>query len=257
MKIRKTLVRLVAIALLGASPAIAQWEGYPTPGIPRTPDGKVNLNAPLPRSADGKPNLSGIWQATRGAFNFAVNLKSGTTVPFNAEGKKLFDERQANNSKDEPSARCLPSHVALRNQLNTPIKIVQIPGLTIFLYESRTTFRQVFTDGRPLPTVDWPAWGGFSIGKWDGDTFVIETRGFNGKTWLDQAGHPATDAMRLTERFTRKDFGHMELETIIDDPKVYTKPWSTFAQFTLKADTELLEFICEENEKDSQFLIGK
>ena len=111
------------IALAGVAPAFAQWEGYPTPGIPRTPDGSVNLNAPLPRTAAGKPDLSGIWQATRGAFNFAVGLKRGETVPFNAEGKKLFDERQANNSKDEPSARCLPSHVAMRNQLNTPMKI--------------------------------------------------------------------------------------------------------------------------------------
>jgi hypothetical protein len=257
MKIRTTACRVLILVIAAAPAALAQWEGYPTPGIPRTPDGQVNLNAPLPRTADGKPDLSGIWQASRGAFNFAVGLKRGETVPFNAEGKKLFDQRQANNSKDEPSARCLPSHVALRNQLNTPFKFVQTPGVTIQLYESRTTFRQIFTDGRPLPDIDWPTWGGFSVGRWDGDTFVIETTGFNGKTWLDQAGHPATNAMRLTERFTRKDFGHMELETIIDDPNVYTQPWSTVAQFTFKADTELLEFICEENERDSQFLIGK
>jgi len=257
MKIKTIACRLLLVAIAGLTPAYGQWEGYPTPGIPRTPDGKVNLDAPLPRTADGKPDLSGIWQASRGAFNFASGLRRGETVPFNAEGKKSFDERQANNSKDEPSARCLPSHIAMRNQLNTPFKLIQLPGMTIQLYESRTTFRQIFTDGRPSPKVDWPSWGGFSVGRWEGDTFVVITKGFNGKTWLDQAGHPATDAMTLTERFTRKDFGHMELETIIDDPKVYSKPWSTLAQFTIRADTELLEFICEENERDSQFLIGK
>ncbi|HLH33011.1 MAG TPA: hypothetical protein VKY31_17550 [Terriglobia bacterium] len=259
MKTRPILCAFCALlcAFCVPSRSFAQWEGYPTPGIPRTADGHVNLTAPAPRTADGKPDLTGIWLASRGAFNFAVGLKRGETVPFNAEGKKFFDERQANNSKDEPSARCLPSHIALRNQLATPIKFVQFPGVTIQLYESRTTFRQIFTDGRPLPKVEWPTWGGYSVGRWEGDTFVVETVGFNGKTWLDQAGHPATDAMHLTERFTRKDFGHMELETIIDDPKVYSRPWSTFAQFTYKADTELLEYICEENERDSGFMVGK
>ncbi len=236
---------------------LPQWEGYPTAGIPRLPDGTPNLSAPAPRSPDGRPDLSGIWQSTRGAFNLATGLKRGETVPFNAAGKKLFDERQANNSKDDPSARCLPTGIPVRNQLNTPMKIVQVPGVTIILYESRTTFRQIFTDGRPLPKVDWPAWAGFSIGKWERDTFVIETAGFNGKAWIDQAGHPSTSALRLTERFTRRDFGHMDMEITIDDPNVYAKPWTISGQFVLKADTELLEFICEENEKDSTVMVGK
>jgi hypothetical protein len=257
---RRTIFCAVGVLLCTfcfSSFSFGQWEGYPTPGIPRTADGQVNLNAPVPRTANGKPDLTGVWLASRGAFNFAVGLKRGETVPFNAEGKKLFDERQATNSKDEPSARCLPSHIAMRNQLATPIKFLQFPGVTIELYESRTTFRQIFTDGRPLPKVEWPTWGGYSVGRWEGDTFIVETVGFNGKTWLDQAGHPATDTMHLTERFTRKDFGHMDLETIIDDPKVYSRPWSTFAQLTYKADTELLEYICEENERDSGFMVGK
>src|SRR5215471_18701487 len=142
MKIKTLFTcQLLVLAFAVVTPAFAQWEGYPTPGIPRTPNGQVNLNAPAPRTADGRPDLTGIWLANRGAFNFAVGLKRGETVPFNAEGKKLFDERQATNSKDEPSARCLPSHIAMRNQLNTPIKFVRLPGVTIELYESRTTFR--------------------------------------------------------------------------------------------------------------------
>jgi hypothetical protein len=234
-----------------------QWQGYPTPGIPRLADGKPNLSAPAPRAADGKPDLSGIWQSTRSRFNIAAGLKEGETAPFQPWAKAVFDERQANNSKDDPGARCLPTGLPMRATLATPLKIVQIPGLTLILYESRTTFRQILTDGRPLPFVDWPAWQGYSIGKWEGETFIVETIGTNGKAWLDQAGHPASDALHLTERFRRRDFGHMSMEMTIDDPKTYTKPWTIGAEFALQADTELLEFICEENEKDSQRMVGK
>ena len=235
-----------------------QWHGFPTPGIPRTPDGKPNLSAPLPRAADGKPDLSGIWMATRPRFNVAQSLKAGDSVPFQPWAKAVFDERQANNSKDDPSARCLPAGLTPRATLATPLKIVQIPGLTLILYESRTTFRQIFTDGRPLPkVVDWPAWQGFSIGKWEGDTFVVETSGTNGKFWLDQAGHPATDSFRLIERFRRRDFGHMDIEMTIDDAKAYTRPWNISVEMALQPDTELLEFICEENEQDAHRMVGK
>jgi hypothetical protein len=235
-----------------------QWHGFPTPGIPRTADGKPNLSAPLPRAADGKPDLSGIWMATRPRFNVAQSLKAEDSIPFQPWAKAVFDERQANNSKDDPSARCLPTGLTLRATLATPLKIVQIPGLTLILYESRTTFRQIFTDGRPLPkVVDWPAWQGFSIGKWEGDTFVVETSGTNGKFWLDQAGHPATESFRLIERFRRRDFGHMEIEMTIDDPKTYTRPWNIYVEMALQPDTELLEFICEENEQDAHRMVGK
>lgn len=241
-----------------AMPAVAQWQGYPTPGIPRTKDGKPNLTAPAPRTRDGKPDLSGIWLSARPRFDISQLLKPGDAVPFQPAGRALFDERRAENSKGDPSARCLPTGLPVRATLATPLKIVQTPGLTIILYESRTTYRQILTDGRPLPqVVDWPSWQGFSVGKWDGDTFVVDTAGFNGKAWLDQAGHPESDALHLTERFHRRDFGHMDLEMIIDDPNVYTRPWSIFVQFVLQVDTELLEFICEENEKDFQHMVGK
>jgi len=245
---------LAPFALLAAIPltVAAQWQGYPTPGIPRTADGKVNLAAPAPKAADGQPDLNGIWLASRAVFDLRQAVKD---IPLSPEGKAIFDQRQATQSKDDPSARCLPTGLPVRALLRTPFKIVQSPGTTAILYESSTRFRQVLTDGRPLPKeIDWPAWQGFSIGRWDKDTFVITTGGFNGKAWLDQAGHPESDAMIITERFRRRDFGHMDMEMIIDDRKMYTRPWSITAEFILQTDTELLEFICEENERDSTAL---
>jgi len=254
----RTILTAIAALLMSAAPLPAQWQGYPTPGLPRTADGKPNLSAPAPRAADGKPDLSGIWMATRPRFNVAQSLKAGDAVPFQPWAKQIFDERQATNSKDDPSARCLPTGLTLRATLATPMKLVQIPGLTLVLYESRTTFRQIFTDGRPLPKlIDWPAWQGFSTGKWEADTFVVETVGTNGKFWLDQAGHPATDGFHLIERYHRRDFGHIDLEMTIDDPKAYTRPWTIYVEMALQPDTELLEFICEENERDAGRMVGK
>jgi hypothetical protein len=238
-------------------PMTAQWEGFRTPGIPRLPDGKPNLSAPIPKAPDGKPDLSGIWLASRAIFDLRQAMKPGETIPLSPEGEAIFKQRQATLSKDDPSARCLPTGLPVRALLRTPFKILQTPTVTAILYESRTTFRQIMTDGRPLPEVDWPAWNGFSVGRWEGDTFVAQTAGFNGKPWLDQAGYPASDALRITERFRRRDFGHMDMEMVIDDRKMYTKPWSLFGEFILQADTELLEFICEENERDSAVLVGK
>jgi hypothetical protein len=240
-----------------ATPLGAQWHGYPTPGIPRLPDGKPNLAAPAPRAHDGTPDLSGIWQAARAVFDLSQAVRKGEQIPFTPEGRAIFAERRKTNSKDDPSARCLPTGLPVRALLRTPFKILQTPSVMAILYESRTTFRQILTDGRPLPKeIDWPAWNGFSVGRWEGDTFVAETIGFNGKPWLDQAGYPASDALKITERFRRRDLGHMEMEMIIDDRKMYMRPWSIFSEFVLQVDTELLEFICEENEKDSELLVG-
>ena len=255
---RTPLAVVAAVAALASPSLTAQWHGYPTPNVPRTADGKPDLSAPVPRAADGRPDLSGIWLSSRAKFDQRQSLKPGDSVPFTPEGKAVFDERRASLSKDDPSARCLPTGLPLRPTLATPFKIIQSPGVTAILYESRTQFRQILTDGRPLPKeYDWRAWQGFSVGRWEGDTFVVESAGFNGKAWLDQAGHPATEAMRMTERYHRRDFGHMDVETIIEDPKMYTRPWSIYADLVLQVDTELLEFICEENEKDSDRLVGK
>ncbi len=251
MKLRLAL--LCAVSL----PLAAQWE-VKTPGVPRLPDGKPNMNAPTPKTADGKPDLSGIWEPNgiKYLINIAADLKP-QDVPFKPEAAALYKERVQTFGKDDPDARCLPSGMPRKDAITSPYKIIQQPGEIVFLYESRTTFRQVFTDGRPLPVEPQPTWDGYSIGHWDGDTLVVETRGMNGLTWLDSNGHPLSDAMHLTEKFRRPDFGHMEIEITIDDPKNYTKPWTVKENPHLLVDTDLIEYICNENEKDLKHFSSK
>jgi hypothetical protein len=254
----RTRLVVLAIAALSIARVSAQWQGYRTPGIPRNGDGTANLNAQVPKAPDGHPDLSGIWMAPRIRVDLAQGMKPGETIPFTPEGRAIAQQRRANNGKDDPGARCLPTGIPVRATLQTPFKIIQTPQVTAILYESRTQFRQILTDGRPLPKeVDWPAWQGFSVGRWDGDTFVVDSVGFNGRAWLDQVGTPSSDAFHLTERFHRRDFGHMDLEMIVEDRKMYSRPWSTFAELIFQPDTELLEYICEENEKDSARMVGK
>jgi hypothetical protein len=254
----RTRLIVLAIAALSMVRVSAQWQGYRTPGIPRNADGTANLNAPVPKAADGPPDLSGIWMAPRIRVDLAQGMKLGETIPFTPEGRAIAQERRANNGKDDPGAHCLPTGIPVRATLQTPFKIIQTPQVTAILYESRTQFRQILTDGRPLPKeVDWPAWQGFSVGRWDGDTFVVDSGGFNGRAWLDQVGTPSSEVFHLTERFRRRDFGHMDLEMIIEDRRMYSRPWSTFAELIFQPDTELLEYICEENEKDSARMVGK
>jgi hypothetical protein len=235
-------------------PAAAQWLDFPTPGIPRLPDGKPNLAAPAPRTADGKPDLSGIW---RGAgpiyrFNIAQDLSTEDVQPW---AEALFLQRVRDSRKDSPLARCLPVSVPFHNFFNL-MRLVQTPGLTVLLYESpNSPHRMVFTDGRELPKDPNPTWLGYSVGRWDGDTLVVTTAGFNDRGWLDSAGHPQTESLRITERFRRRDFGHMEFEITIDDPKAFTKPFTIKSVRLLAADTEILEDVCE-NETDGRHLSG-
>ena len=238
-------------------PAFAQWT-VKTPGVPRLPNGEPNMSAPAPKMADGKPNLEGIWEPNgiKYLINIAADLKP-TDVPFRPEAATLYRARRENNGLEDPDARCLPSGMPRKDAITSPYKILQSPGEVVFLYESRTTFRQVFTDGRPFPKDMQPAWDGYSVGHWDGDTLVIETRGMNGKAWLDSNGHPLSDAMHLTEKFRRPDYGHMEIEITIDDPKMYTKPWTIKENPHLLVDTELIEYSCFEDEKDLKHLVGK
>ncbi len=249
---------LVAVIFCaGCMPAAAQWE-VRTPGVPRLASGKPDLNAPAPKTADGKPDLSGIWEPNgiKYLINIAADLKPGD-VPFKPEAEALYKMRVATFGKDDPDARCLPSGMPRKDAITSPYKILQSPGEIVFLYESRTTFRQVFTDGRAMPADPQPTWDGYSVGHWDGDTLVVETRHMNGLTWLDSNGHPMSDATHLTERFRRPDFGHMEIEITIDDPKNYTKPWTVKENPHLLTDTELIEYICNENEKDLKHFAGK
>jgi len=244
---------IVLASLLFVSPA-AQWLDYPTAGIPRLPNGKANMAGPTPRKANGQPDLSGIWQVPglKYLINIAADVKD---VPFQPWAEAVYKERVANFGKDDPNNRCLPSIIPEKIAVTSPWKIVETPGVAIVLYESRTIFRQIFTDGRPFPKDMNPAWQGYSVGTWDGDTFVVETKGFNDKGWLDSAGHPQTESLRLTERLRRRDFGHMDFEMTIDDPKVFTKPFTVKTERLLAPDTDLLEDVCE-NERDGRHFSG-
>lgn len=250
------IVATVIGTMLAGGTAGAQWYKQPTAGIPRLPDGSPNLAAPLPRKPNGQPDLSGIWQVPglKYLINIAADLKD---VPFQPWAQAEYDRRRATFGKDDPNNQCLPSIIPEKVAVTSPWKIVETPGITIVLYESRTIFRQIFTDGRALPKDPDPTWQGYSVGRWDGDTFVVETTGFNGRGWLDTNGHPTTDALHVIEKYRRKDFGHMEVEITIDDPKAYTKPWTITEPAVLQPDTELIEYICEENNKDPQHIVGK
>jgi hypothetical protein len=247
-----------AILLLANTfPLAAQWMNYPTPGIPRTKDGKPNLAAPTPRARDGRPDFTGIWSAPGFSTKYLDNLAAdGVEVPMQPWAAALYKERLENFGKDRPSGRCLPHSVTDFDAHHMPKKLIQTPDVLVMLFESYHTFRQIFTDGRPLPKDPDPAWFGYSVGRWEKDTLVVETAGINEKTWLDDGGHPHTGALHVTERFRRPDFGHMEVQLTIDDPKAYTKPWTVKIPWVLVPDTELFDWVCE-NEKDFEHLVGK
>ncbi len=252
-----------AVLVVSMSASISgQWLDHRSPGIPRAPDGTPDLSARTPRTSDGKPDLSGLWVAEKDPagvaggiegivapkymINITRDLKPGD-VPFTPQAAALYKERAANLFKDNPLVRCLPAGVPRLNAYTHPYKIVQTPGLIVVLYESLTMFRQIFTDGRSLPRDPEPTWMGYSVGSWEGDTLVVHTAGFNDKSWLDGSGHPHTDAMRLTERFRRRDVGHMDIEMTIDDPKSYTRPLTYTQGQALLPDSELIEYVCNEN----------
>ena len=246
----KTLRFVVAALVFMNIPLAAQWLKHPTAGIPRTADGKVDLAAPTPRNANGKPVLAGLWRPAAGGpgvGNIARNLKE--PLPFQPWAETLLKERRASNSVDDPTARCVVGGVPRSDLVGYPYKILEVPGMVVILYEAVHSYRQIFTDGREHPKDPNPAWFGYSVGKWDGDTLVVETTGFNDNVWLDNAGTPATEQLRVTERFTRKNFGSMEIEITIDDPKAYTKPWTVMQPLAFQADTDLLEYMCNENNK--------
>jgi hypothetical protein len=271
----------ILIAVL-AAPALvsAQWLNHRTADIPRTPDGKPNLSAPAPRAADGKPNLSGLWQtlsappevlkrlipdATNGAgeeplsqyfINIFFDFKPDQ-APIRPAAAELFRQRALTFMKESPISHCLPEGMPMVEMAPAPYKIVQMPGVTLMLYERDTTFRQVFTDGRKLREDPQPSWLGYSVGKWDGDSLVVDSNGFNDRGWLDARGHAHSEDLHLTERFHRRNFGEMEVKLTIDDPKTYTRPFTITLEQRLLPDTDLLESFCAENEKDATHVAGK
>ena len=248
--------RLIILLMAGGTLS-AQWINYPTPGIPRASDGKPNLSAPAPKMYDGKPDLQGIWTTSSDYFKDLANDIEPNGVPMLPAANAIVAERQSNDHKGDAMAHCMPPGVPRIDTSNSgdalhPFKIVQTPGLVVLLYEtsSNSIYRQVFLDGRPLPKDPQPSWLGYSVGHWEGNTLVVETNGFNGRAWLDTfKGHPQSESGKVTERFTRRDFGHMDLQITIEDPKMYSKAWTVKLPYSLMADTELIETVCE-NEKD-------
>ena len=260
-----------AVAVARSAPLSAQWLKYPTAGVPKLPGGRPNLDAPTPRTSDGKPDLSGIWEPERNRtcppegcfdmlageqfFNIGWGLKDGLPYrPWAADARKL---RMAENGKDDPVSYCLPGGVVKLHTTPLLRKIIQVPGLVVSLNETDATYRQIFTDGRPLPADPQPSFKGYSSGKWDGDTLVVESIGFRDGMWLDRSGSPVTDAARMTERFRRVNYGKLEIKVTVDDPKAYTAPWTVTLNQTIVLDTDLLDYVCLENEKDVKHLVGR
>ncbi len=249
-----TLSKIATIVSMLSVPLAAQWLDHPTPGIPRTAAGKPNLTAPAPRTADGKPDLSGQWQRISPKYyeNIAADLKPGEVQPW---AEALVQTRKENLHKDHMSLQCLPwgPNYSTSGRM---AKIVQTPDLILMLDEA-LTYRQIFMDGRKLETDPNPSWMGYSVGHWDGNTLVVESNGYNDRTWLDRDGHAHTEALRMTERYQRRDFGHMDIEVTLNDPAVYARPWTVNLVAVLSADNQLLEDVCNETGAGHEHWVGK
>ena len=266
------IVTGIAIMLSALTGTVsAQWLKYPTAGVPKASSGRPDLTAPTPRTSDGKPDLSGIWDIEHNRpcppggcadmevgqefVNIGWTLKGGLPYqPWAADARKA---RMNDNGKDDPGSYCLPGGVVKAHTTPLLQKYVQIPGLLLILKEQNKTYRQIFTDGRPLPEVEQPSFDGYSTGKWDGDTLIVQTVGFKDGTWLDRSGSPMTDTAKMTERFRRVNYGKLETEITVDDPKAYTAPWTVKLNHFIALDTELLDYICLENEKDARHMVGR
>jgi hypothetical protein len=273
------LLAMFLVAL--PSVADAQWPRYPTAGVPRLPNGQPDLNAPVPKTADGKPDLTGMWEnlgwreliaqidrtpgapfPTGGSPNgprlfrdIGAGVEGG--LPFQSWAKELIDKRNADNSKDNPDALCLPMGNMQFHTHPQPRRIVQTPGLILIIYEANYGLRTIFTDGRRSPDNDpQPWWYGYSVGRWEGDTLIVETSGFRDDGWLDIIGSPLTDKAKTIERFRRTNFGTLEIEITVDDPRAYTKPWTVKFNQRIIVDSEMIEFICSENQKFVEYLEG-
>ena len=283
---KRTMTALLLIIIAGAWGSVsAQWFKQPSPRAPRTSSGEVDLSAAAPRLANGKPDLSGVWMTaeplcvirgtapisellkmnpvsrkcpprtasfSRQSINIGIDMPGG--LPYQPWLAKLVEERTANQAIDDPHIRCLPDAFVRAYGLPHYLKFVQTPDLLVMLNEYNGVYRQIFTDGRSLPEAPNPSWQGYSTAAWSGDTLVIDTIGFRDDAWIDWDGSMITEAAKLTERIRRPDFGHLEIEVTVDDPKAYTKPWTVTLRQQFAADTELIDEICAEGEKFSSKL---
>lgn len=266
----------------------AQWLNYRAPGTPTTKDGKVDLSGPTPRMPDGKPDLSGVWHiqqnnnrqqteltpsivpnapttptgvagsAGAGGGSYSGNILrdvKGEDIE-TPEGKKIREARMQSGNRPNPTVFCLPMGIPVNNFVVEVVKFIQSPREIVAIYEVDNSYRQIYLDGRPLPKDPNPSWLGYSTGHWDGDTLVVETEGFNDRTWLDMIGHSHSEQLHLTERYHRTDYGHMDIEMTFKDPVMYTKPFTIKFRDQLVADSDILEAYCNENEKDRQHIQG-
>jgi hypothetical protein len=279
--LRFALGVLVVAVLAGApDPLGAQWFKYPSPRAPRTPSGEVDLAAAAPRLPNGNVDLSGVWMTaepacvirgtlpvsellkliprsrtcpvrgasfSRQSINIGIDMPGG--LPYQPWLAALVDQRTANQAIDDPHIRCLPDLFVRAYGLPHYLKFVQTPDLLVMLNEYNGVYRQIFTDGRPLPDAPNPSWQGYSSAAWSGDTLVVDTIGFRDDLWIDWDGSVITEAARVRERIRRPDFGHLEIEVTVDDPKAYTKPWTVTLRQQFAADTELIDEICAEGER--------
>jgi hypothetical protein len=274
--------RVFALAAFFSTGLGAQWMHYPTPGIPRTRDGKPNLSAAPPRASNGKPDLSGLWQVdptpyeemtrlfgpgldtlsvpgddihnfSKYVFSVFADLKPEET-PIRPEAAQLSERRMKAAGTANPTTQCLFGGIPFGGLLPFPNKFIQTPGVIVILQESDGGLRQIFTDGRKHTADPQPSWMGYSIGKWEGDTLVVDTVGFNDRGWLDGSGHPRSEALKIQERYRRRDFGHMDVQVAFDDPKMYTRPFGIKYTLHLVPDSDIGEYACAENEKDRAHL---
>ena len=247
--------RIAILAALVSLPLSAQWFNWPTAGIPRTADGKPNLTAPAPRTSDGKPDLSGTWQAETNPYRFNVIQDLKDEAIFRPEAEAIFLKRVTDFRRDDPVTNCLPGGPS--DMLSTMYRIMQAPTLIALMYEGGMgRSRQIHMDGRTLPKDPNPTWLGYAISRWEGDTLVVESAGFNDRTWLDRVGHPHSESLRVTERFRRVDFGHMQYQITYDDPMTLTRPLSFSLPVNYVADTDMLEGVCNESDRNRVHMIS-
>jgi hypothetical protein len=262
---------VLAVASVRPSSLGAQWLRYPTAAVPRTSAGTPNLDAPTPRTADGKPDFSGTWDIEHNRpcppegcpdmpvghefINIGWSLKGG--LPYLPWAAAITKKRTEELRVEDPTSFCLPIGIVRLHTMALLKKIIQVPGLLIILNEHNATYRQIFTDGRPLPADPNPSWVGYSSGTWEGDTLVVQSTGFRDGLWLDANGSPLTEGAQVTERFRRVNYGKLEIDVTVNDLKAYSAPWTVRLNQFIALDTDLLDYICSENEKDVPHLVGK
>jgi len=266
----------IGLTLILTGQAIAQWDPYPTAGVPLTPEGEPDLAGPTPRTFDGRPDLSGIWRAVNGergpidtqlgrapnaepppgsppvAHFFDIGAQFDP--PYTEWGEQTLEERINDGARANPDAHCLPMGPMQFHLHPQPRKVIQTRDLIVIINEANSGIRQIFLDGRKLPGDDaWPWWFGYSVGHWEGDTLVVESSGYRDDVWIDYNGSPLTSSGKITERFRRPNFGALEIDVTIEDPKAYTEPFTVRVNQQILLDTDLIEFVCIENEVSSQY----